>query len=96
MKKDFYNDPDMMLNVDWRIITLPLFGTITLEDITIECRGQTEYIVQSKIDGGWQDEYFSCMNGERIPDIYQWELEQKSTDINLSTEMLHVIDMATD
>jgi len=77
MKIDFYNDPEMKHGVDWRRIAYKMFGTHTLDGVTIEGTGQEEYVLQSKIEGGWQDEYFCCMNGERLHEgKFQWQLDE--------------------
>ena len=76
MIKDFYADPMMILNRDWRIIKYILQCDTTLDGTTKKVSFKLEYIAQVKSKEGWTDQYFCTMNGQRFPESYQWQRDE--------------------
>lgn len=84
MSKDFYADPRMILNEDWRITKRILQCDTKMEGTTNKVSFRLEYIAQLKSKEGWIDQYFCTMNGQRFPEIFQWELDEQAERKQLS------------
>lgn len=88
--KDFYNDPEMKLNKDWRIIQFELLQHTTIEKVSVDA-GETVYIAQERIENGWEDSYFCTRNGERIPQWYAWQ-EQEAHEMNKRFDVMEKLE----